>query len=1844
MNGRDSSNLGPLTKLCAALARAGVDLDELSLAEAVWLAESQRLGRHTVAPRAVQPIIPPSPRPSKPGSRRRPSPKGKTSPSESGERLQEPRTVDPEIPLVAPAKDSPARLGGRLTLATPVGRALPGGHLLSRALRGLKRPIPAKVRKVLDEEATIRRFSEEGLWLPVLRPARARWLEVALVIDDSSSMMLWQATLREFRLLLDRQGAFRDVRVWRLDSGSQGPRLFGRVGTVLRRPEELIDPAGRRLVLIASDCIGAAWRGSEMAKWLNLWGSRQPVAIVQLLPMRLWPATNLSAALEVEVRSAFAGAPPHQLKPCHPGSWLDASMISGAPIPVFPLEPAAILAWANVLIGSGDAKTPAFVWDANAASEEEAWDDSSPGGPSRKEIVARFQAVASEPAKRLAHILAAAPLRLPIMRLLQQVMLPQSSQDHLAEVLFSGLLTRLNPSTTDPDEIEFDFLPPTRDEPGVRDLLLSDLFGAEVAIIRSTVGKDIETRYGINVETFAASIPAGGSSSAQSLVREFARISALALRRFGPNYQAEADRWENAGKDFDQPSPEVAGQSTRAERPTEQRGQLTDNTAAEPQTYVQLSINVFQQESATRFEYDLRSPTLGWHHRFESPPLNEGLISQIYEDIARQSPAGEPQLELFETRLKEIGAGLLNVLFPAQLQQALWEQRDRIDTILVLSEASPVPWEILYLEEPGRSMGQAGRFLCELGLVRWLHGIRPPTETLRARTGRCCYIIPHYPHPGYQMSTPALQKEAAFLEQKFSARRVEPHLDPVRQILEGPGAFDLLHFAGHANPNLGNLAGPELLLEGRIEKSDYLTEVLPASIVEQSANLVGADGTHPMVVLNASDIGRVGYKLGNSFASAFLRVGAGVFVSALWYLSDESAVRFMAEFYERLLAGEYLARATFAARQKARMAGDACWLGYTVYGHPNARLVREAPQPLAGHIVWVDDHPQKNHEEIKRLIEKGAEVTQVRSTEEALRAFTEKKFDAVISEQGRLQAMPYGLADLALLDAMRERGLVQPFVIYSEAASPQFRRQVLAHLGQEATHDFNIVISTLERALASPIGFSGHLGPDRVHALAIFFGQNGIAPELASVLNLDPTSTRWQELWSAVSGEPGRLAVQLVAIAFDCSYVQLFDFLGHRLILRADFVEEGKARYQEAALAGAIGQAARTGATVRLDDVQNTTQPYIPTEVSTRSELAVPVKDASSNRVLALFNLESPWVMAFGPLQVRWLEGLAASIGQKLGAPGPSLDKPPPVYFKDSLGTDPEDRNKGRFGGQSSAFGRSLTAEVNLAESRATLFQFDLVVRSIDGSALRGPIYFYLHDSFRQPTIRITKVTGSPSEARVEEVTAYETFTVGVQVKDGADRWIKLELDLAAVPEAHRWLPLSKRQKRGVSALVFQSNPYLWSLLENLKPGEEIRWSVSQHRTAIDRGTLVLFWEAKGRQATCRRGLWGWGLALERAKKDRQGSLRVNVRCVENWIGPQQSSAPIPAADVFRLAGWESHRLSTAPRGANFTVSPQQLQSLGNHVAEHASASLLPGVVEAILRGDILNPESLLPQTVEWLSKPAVVPEEPIPGWLDPGQTIRSSGPIEFNDPPGEHHGPFVTTREKHTLHLPLHFRVCPYLTTNEAFMKFVDDDGYQDISYWREVAPGLFLTRDRETLGPATWASRHSFEPHESGEPVSGVCWYEARAFVQWLNFRHRSEGWLWALPTEDMWELAARGPQGLIYPWGNDFAQGLCNCAEEGIGTTTNVRAYPSGAAHYGGQDFSGNVWEHLEGDQPEVQTQQCVLRGGSYKNNREQVKCYLRLFGVPRDHRGLDFGFRCAQVPEEHQRMREARKFFA
>ena len=56
-------------------------------------------------------------------------------------------------------------------------------------------------------------------------------------------------------------------------------------------------------------------------------------------------------------------------------------------------------------------------------------------------------------------------------------------------------------------------------------------------------------------------------------------------------------------------------------------------------------------------------------------------------------------------------------------------------------------------------------------------------------------------------------------------------------------------------------------------------------------------------------------------------------------MRDDLALAFSATFYDTLLGGKTVAEAMQAGRQAAKEEGNPTWLAYSVYAHPNARVV-----------------------------------------------------------------------------------------------------------------------------------------------------------------------------------------------------------------------------------------------------------------------------------------------------------------------------------------------------------------------------------------------------------------------------------------------------------------------------------------------------------------------------------------------------------------------------------------------------------------------------------------------------------------------------------------------------------------------------------------------------------------------------------------------------------------------------------------------------------------------------------------------------------------------------------------
>jgi len=202
----------------------------------------------------------------------------------------------------------------------------------------------------------------------------------------------------------------------------------------------------------------------------------------------------------------------------------------------------------------------------------------------------------------------------------------------------------------------------------------------------------------------------------------------------------------------------------------------------------------------------------------------------------------------------------------------------------------------------------------------------------------------------------------------------------------------------------------------------------------------------------------------------------------------------------------------------------------------------------------------------------------------------------------------------------------------------------------------------------------------------------------------------------------------------------------------------------------------------------------------------------------------------------------------------------------------------------------------------------------------------------------------------------------------------------------------------------------------------------------------------------------------------------------------------------------------------------------------------------------------------------------------------------------------------QHPISLETYY-ISKYPITNAQYKFFIEDEGY---------------------ASPAHWTGGREYPMLKKDHPVVGVSWQDARAYCDWLS---RKTSRAFRLPTEAEWEKAAQGPDRRTYPWGDDWDKYRCTSAEIGNADTSEVGTdSPEGDSRFGVSDMAGNVWDwtsslyrdlpydpndgredaRAEGDR--------VLRGGSFKDGKEQVSCAYRIHNQPKAT-GEEMGFRIA-----------------
>lgn len=159
--------------------------------------------------------------------------------------------------------------------------------------------------------------------------------------------------------------------------------------------------------------------------------------------------------------------------------------------------------------------------------------------------------------------------------------------------------------------------------------------------------------------------------------------------------------------------------------------------------------------------------------------------------------------------------------------------------------------------------------------------------------------------------------------------------------------------------------------------------------------------------------------------------------------------------------------------------------------------------------------------------------------------------------------------------------------------------------------------------------------------------------------------------------------------------------------------------------------------------------------------------------------------------------------------------------------------------------------------------------------------------------------------------------------------------------------------------------------------------------------------------------------------------------------------------------------------------------------------------------------------------------------------------------------------------------------------------------------------------------------KPEFNSYPVVNVDWSMARSYCEWRGTR---------LPTEAEWEKAARGPEGSIYPWGEEISCDRANfsgCQKD----TVSVSSFGNSTSAFGVYNLAGNVSEWVsslylpypynlfDGREDLEAPGERVIRGGSWPSmeGEDEVRSARRQKADPSTARE-DLGFRCVRTPDK------------
>ncbi len=158
---------------------------------------------------------------------------------------------------------------------------------------------------ILDDSKTADYIATTGYFHPIFKEEKSKksYFNLHIIIDQSESIFLWEKYVEHFIKSVKFSTNFKSIKIFNLESNQDNVTVSYANSNHKIKTNSALFKDSQSITLVFSDITGKAWKSNMMFKILEKWSKGSFVAIVSMLPKRMWKKTPLRQGINIFTKS-----------------------------------------------------------------------------------------------------------------------------------------------------------------------------------------------------------------------------------------------------------------------------------------------------------------------------------------------------------------------------------------------------------------------------------------------------------------------------------------------------------------------------------------------------------------------------------------------------------------------------------------------------------------------------------------------------------------------------------------------------------------------------------------------------------------------------------------------------------------------------------------------------------------------------------------------------------------------------------------------------------------------------------------------------------------------------------------------------------------------------------------------------------------------------------------------------------------------------------------------------------------------------------------------------------------------------------------------------------------------------------------------------------------------------------------------------------------------------------------------------------------------------------------------------------------------------------------------------